>query len=318
MERKSITEPPQPNYSEQLQRDLDELLPDIEISEAGISLTVQLLDTMRQRYGDPTSETYLAYHNDEHAYDVMCRAITIAKILAEKVPDQVNDSDFELAIIASAGHDIVQRHTGGQTDEELSAEYVCGLMIEAGYSAADTGRVNHAIIATTASHDGKSVQQTHVRQGDRDPLKLIVSFADIQAMTMEGFPRMITDVARLYTEIKPPGGASIPEYTLGFAAFALTQREFAKDRLRDIQPNLEYYFDQETAVLIQQRFIEAFGSRGSALMYVTKELGRLASRPTDLARLIQKSVHSIPSTPRETARLLSNALGNIIDQFARK
>jgi hypothetical protein len=297
---------PRPDYREKLLSDLNEHIPEVSISPKAIDLTTTLLDYMWTIYGDPNKDTYLLYHNDEHAYDVLLRAVAITDILVESAPSYVDEHDYELAIIAAAGHDFVQKNPFEDiTDEQLSAQQVSKLMRQSGFHKREAKRVYDAIIATTAMHGEDGVEQTHVRQGRRDPLKLIVASADIQATTMEGKMRMLTDVPRLYFETHPLKSSSLTEHIEGMAKFLLEQKRFVGQRLESVHDDLEYYFDEATVIAIEEQYRQKFRSHGRSVLEVIKDVG---SATSTVSEILAQHMTELPSSPLKAVKLARQAL----------
>lgn len=305
-----------PNFSEKLRNDLREYTPEIVVTPKDFDFICAVLDEMHDKYGDSASENYLVYHNDIHAYDVVHRVVVLSNTFRENAPDAFDDHSITLALIAAAGHDIIQKQaTERATDEDLSAEYMRQVMIERGYSELDANRVAHAIIATTAEKSASGVHQTRVREGEPDPIKLIVAMADIQATTMEGTDRMLIDVARLYFEINPPSSCSVSEHINGLSAFMLGQINFIGDRLDSIPGDLRYYFSEHTAQAIEVSNRIAFRNKGLSVIHTARDVHKEASK---LVESLSKNIKSIPEGPILASKAAQEALRKSISKLSNR
>lgn len=289
---------------------------DIAPTERDLALMVDNLTDVWQRYGNPSSPEYLAYHNHVHSFDVADRALQIGALHHEIAPDRVDTRTIVLAMIAGSGHDYYQRAaTSDMTDEALSAQAIADRMRERGYPGEEVERVYQAIVATTADHADGHVQQTHVRTGDRDPLKLILAMADIQSMTMEGSRRMLIDVPKLYFEITPPTSEAPHRHIIGLTKFLLSQYSFISDRIDSIPDDLLYYYNEETAEAITAKHREVFRSHGLSAIHTAKHIREHAEQ---IQNELADHINDIPRTPKQASDLACTALRSIFDSLAHK
>ena len=183
-----------------------------------------------------------------------------------------------------------------------------------GYDLTEASRVAGAIIATTAHKDATGVRQTRIREGEADPIKLIVAMADIQATTMEGSGRMLSDVARLYFEINPPASKQPAEHIEGMSKFMFNQLGFVSERLNSIHDDLRYYFSEETASEIEESTRREFRTHGLAVIHTAKDVRAAANQFADA---LAATIDSIPSTPLQASKLAKRALFKATKRFSR-
>lgn len=188
-------------------------------------------------------------------------------------------------------------------------------MIERDYPKDEALRVADAIVATTAQKSQDGVVQTHVRQGRKDPLKLIVAMADIQATTMEGDTRMLKDATKLYFEINPPHSKTIAQHTEGLSAFLANQHSFVSDRLDSVRDDLRYYFPEEIAIAIESKLRDEFRTKGLSVVHTARDL---RSTTTTLIDSLRLSIDTLPSSPIQASRIAQNALFKAVNHLRKQ
>ena len=266
---------------------------DVELPERAINLSIDLLEQMYQANGDESSETYKPYHNDQHAIDVIRRSFRLWNLLHRELPDKIGTDEYELLLIAAAGHDLVV----GSGKEQGYDEYASGIIVAhsmqlAGYDKAQIVRVQSAIDATTVTRDSVgNITQDSMRSGDKDPIRLVLATADINGATMEGIPTLVENALGLYAEMTGELPESVDETSHGITEFLLSQAQFINGRLEAIQGDLEYYFSPEDARRIQAAYEKEFTG---------------ASR--DVISL-SKTIASFPEMAKMTVEKVTSALG---------
>ena len=284
-------------------------------TEKDIDLMVDNLNEVFSKYGDPSVPTFLPYHNHIHTLDVVRRTATIGAIHHACAPERVSPRTITLAMIGASGHDIEQQTTNTQqTDEEVSAGLIRERMLERNYLPIEATRVHGGIIATTAAHDDNHIRQTHVRQGNPDPLKLILAMADIQAMTMEGDSRILLDVPKLYFEHTPPASATVHEHAIGLGKFLLSQYSFVCDRLDSLPGDLAYYYDEPTTKCIAERNRKEFRTHSLSAIRSAKYIIEHAAW---LHSELSERIGGLPLTPKQASEFAQAALRSLFESTKR-
>ncbi len=152
---------------------------------------------IEDRYGTgATNENELAFHGIRHTRGVVNRAILLAKAMG------ASDQDVELAGIAAAFHDTVQRweqitrptdgaimrrRFAGQNEKDSAAEAVRWMEQAGTYDARAIALVTEAIMATVPgwNPEQKTVVQPNLRP-DSDIVVRAVALADLGTGGMEG------------------------------------------------------------------------------------------------------------------------------------
>ncbi len=239
----------------------------IPVDNAAIWVSSVLLEGITERYGPEGSEP-LAYHGPQHTLDVIRRGLRLFGALHCELPVDFPARDAGLQAISGAGHDAFH-HTG--KDDELKSASATSAVMHAhknSYSSWDIHRVGGAILATKVGLNEQGyIEQTNIRRGDRDPLKLTLAYADINGIAMEGAERMIRDATALFMESK---GYTKPHQMIGDAdqlvAFLGGQARFLQSRLQAMPGDVAFYFkDNESAVRAALVMSELFKPRDFAL-----------------------------------------------------
>ncbi len=268
---------------------------ELELPQRSVDLAAQLLEQMYQSHGDPNSETYKPYHNDQHALNVIRRSFRLWQLLGEELPEKIDLEGYELLLIAGAGHDLVV-HSGKQHgyDEDESARLTAEFMGSAGYNDMQIARVVDAIKATTVVRDEEgNIIQDSIRSGSKDPLRLVLATADINGTTMEGIPTLVEDAVNLHAEIVGALPEDLSEANTGIAHFLFSQAQFVDGRLRAIQGDLDYYFLPEEVAKIKKAYEREFTGATRDVISLSKTL---ISFPEMAISTVEKVTTSLGST----------------------
>ncbi len=146
--------------------------------------------TVRYGIGDseidalyPPTLSSLAYHNASHTMRVREATRRLAQIHG------LTPYDTELAVTIASAHDVY--HNGGEgekTDEELSAQWLVGILGRAGFSAEDKEIARLAILGTTPLKDtdenfmGQQFLLTEFPSLRSGEIALCVAAADMEAV----------------------------------------------------------------------------------------------------------------------------------------
>ena len=220
-----------------------------EVDQRAIWIASVLLEGVDEAYGKD-SDTELAYHGSAHSRDVIRRSLSMWRDLHETLPERFPIPDLGLIAVAAAGHDRVQLE-GPVINERMSARATANAMKRRGatyYRPADRERVDEAIMTTIVefSPEGE-IHQVNLRKGARDPLKLVLAYADINGIAMEGPFRMYKDATNLFMEISGithNGGIALQADR--FVDFLGSQAQFLETRLSDMPSDVAYYFPDST------------------------------------------------------------------------
>lgn len=275
-----------------------------EISPAAQKLATLALTEIDERYGQ-NSERTLCYHNALHAVDVCRRGIRLANILYPHIVPEYRENLYDLILLAGVGHDYEQDYEKG-INERLSADYIVGLA-GASYEphmrdSKFTDRLFAGVMATEVSMqpDGEIVQP-NLREGDPDPLRLIMASADINGIAMEGSARMIKDAVNLSYEIyENPSPQQIYRFMLG-------QADFLRQRLDDerVRTSLAYYFPHNTE-LVYASLQREFQPNIKAAMKVARNIQRHPELESGIDRALS-ALHYLPAS-RAVGKLVRSKL----------
>lgn len=228
---------------------VDNLIEKIEPAEVGIDpatrlVTISSLDEMDKRHGRD-SDKPLEFHNAPHELDVLRRFIRITNLLYDCIPENYRPMIYQAGMVATSAHDIGQG-MGAGADEKASVEYMRNKIKETGDSPINNepfiDRAAGGLLASQVEFaENGEIIQVNLREGEPDPLRFKIAFADINGIAMEGSPRMIKDATNLYFELHGDNPSAE-----GLFEFWLTQADFLKSRLNDyrIVPDIEYYFPE--------------------------------------------------------------------------
>ncbi len=295
-----------PDYRERIFEILQEF--GIKVSDRAIEVTNTLLQRMYVDHSDSNSETYKPYHNDLHALSFIRRGVQLWSLWKEIIPDEMGDEDLELILFIGSGHDLVPNN-----GEEESGFITAVHMNEAGYDQTQIERVFDAIIATTArkQEDG-TIIQTKLRQGTKDPLKLLAATVDINGSAMEGLDTMLSDAFNLYLEDSQQERKSVlfkPQNLLSMLAY---QRKFLRDRLKARDGDIDYYFEEPMATRIKELYDEHFSLTAKEVWQAAKILGTTNIAETSIrltlgsaSWLVSQSNENIGRLKAEIKRVLS-------------
>lgn len=286
--------------------DLREENPDMQIIDGLGSIATIANSELEQRYG-PQSDTPLAYHNVSHSFDAARRALWLLRLHAEIAPDSFDMTRAPSLVTATLLlHDIYQLEGSGE-NERLSAEFAAEVLPQYGFSSEEARLGAEMIMATvTEVSDGKIRQPLLADTESRNPLNLIVATADINAIAMEGLPRLIRDSIGLAAEHEHVSPArAIIEHPRAIATMLGSQLTFFGSRLDAIHSDLRLYYDEPIAHEIQARYKKDFGSLGSEAIRAASLLSKVpiqigevlkndtSCRPEDATRLLVGYVRSL-------------------------
>lgn len=212
-----------PNYRAILPEYTGERYPDVEISEAGYAIAGDLLNFVRKTYSNPDSPLFLGYHNDRHSFSVTKRELWILSFIKKTLHRNIEPIDFELGVIASAGHDAVQAkfrdgkemleftfedyaihldNDPEKSDEQLSAELVVAMMRHHGkHDINEQRRAYTSVRATEYIRIGKDISLSDIAKNARDPVVISTVMADTSSIFAGGEEAMMQDVSDLSAEI---------------------------------------------------------------------------------------------------------------------
>lgn len=285
------------------------------ITEEMRHVGAEMLLDIYNRYGDPASETFKQYHNDNHALDVLGRAWNQLRLLKTAFPDRFNDHDYRLLLFAAIGHDSVHG-TGGAmgSDEEQSAEWTLAHMRRLGFDETDGVRVREAVVATTVKtreEDG-AIIQTYIRKNSNDPLKFIMAYADINGMLMGGLPVFANDSLNLYLELQRKQASDIKANKGSLQAFFGRQMQFIYTRLEELDKDYAFYFKDDASV-VKQLYYDTF-TRASRDAYSV--VRTIDSRPRIMELIIDDLVRVIDETDGDEQEKLAVAKYQLMYRFS--
>lgn len=266
-------------------------------SQAAIDIGRVGLDAIEERYGEK-SGNYLAHHSAQHGVDVMRRGLHLTRILAPYIADEYMQDLPDLVVMCGSWHDYEQQK-GPHNNEVASSE---GLRAVIDNSSEKPWkdvelvkkRAHEGVMATEVAHQKSGeIVQVNLPNGEADPLKYIMAFADINGIAMEGEERMITDSTNLCKEIYGP---NLNEQTL--SDFLAMQKKFLDSRLNDrrIKSDLTYYFldDMEKIYKVLREEFEGKASEATILArlmrYNPKILRRAASQIIKMGSILPKDI----------------------------
>lgn len=248
------------DYYRNTLKELESKLPeDVTISESARNFAVSTSENIYQRYGNPNSPDYLAYHNDQHAIDVIRRGWQLLTIAYETLPERVKPKDFELLLVAAASHDYEQQKEEFGENEKASAKHATLYMGQSSeYDSNDMLDVRHAIIATTIHTDNGMLDQKNLRDPKtRSLVPLSLAMADINGIWMEGDETMVQNVIHLAAErIKGCGQGS---ETSSLFNLAQEQIGFLRERLKFAPLDLGAHLSEEELEKVAARCDIEFG-----------------------------------------------------------
>lgn len=286
------TEPDKPDYAAEIISIANEF--DLELPERAISLATALLQQVYEKYGNPSSESYKPYHNDQHALNVIRRSFRLWSLLLQTLPDKIDAEGSELLLIAGAGHDLVLGSGKDQGyDERESARITARHMRGVGYSEAQTSRVVDAIETTAVVRDDdNNIIQNNIRTGSKDPLRLALATADINGAMMEGRETLIEDALNLYSEHS--GIQQNDVNTSELAHFLKTQEQFINGRLAAIRGDLKHYFTDKEADKVSKAYEREFTASSVETVSLSRNLPETA---LDMVEKVTKSIGSSAIAP---------------------
>lgn len=307
---------PKTYYTKKLRKLVGEQHPSIQINDSAYTVASELLGQAYERYGRVNTSEYKAYHNDTHGYDVIDRSLKILAVFDASVPEKIHLHDYELLLIAAAGHDswFNKDRDSELSDEEASARLTAELMKQFGYPELDTVKVNNAIIATTTEHSEHGIVQSRLHERTPSPITLALAMGDINATTMEGASRIISDIPTLLAETqKLELNASLP---LKITQLLLLQQSFASDRLNTIHDDLRHFFNEDETRAIQTELRNNYRKRGRELLSLTEYISHHSEE-------IQAKLHELLTTPTTVGtysiiELVQGALKHILTSRTHK
>lgn len=234
-------------------------VPDGIITEDMRQVGAEMLLEVYKKYGDPNSETYMLYHNDEHTLSVLGRCWVQASLRKKEFPEEFSDKDYILGMFGALGHDIA-RMTGGPPgeDERQSARKTTSdYMRRLGFSEEDCRRVREMIMTTEVTTENGVVVQTNIQKGSTDKLKLELAIADINGIAMEGIDRMIEDAFNLCLEVNGVSPDDMLANIDTIEKFFTMQAKFIEKRLDSLDGDFEYYYGGK-AVHMREVYERAF------------------------------------------------------------
>lgn len=264
-------------------------------------------DELEQRYG-PQSVTPLAYHNASHSFDAARRGIQLLRVHSEIAPDLFEMSRAPSLIVATLLlHDIYQLEGSGE-NERLSADFAARLLSRYGFREDEVYLNKDMIMATVTEIDSGRLRQPMLAHTvSHNPLCLIAATADINAIAMEGLPRLIRDSISLAAEHEHVSPArAIVEDPKAIAAMLGSQLAFFGSGLDAVAADLRLYYDESTALEIQKRYKKDFGSLGSEAIRAASILSKV---PIQISEVIKSDASC---KPEDAARLLVGYVRNLV------
>jgi hypothetical protein len=268
----------------------EEGVPGGSIDERGFRLAATFLEQMRQEHGDKP------HHNHMHGLNTTRCFWAQWRPLWEKLPDRFDVEGFELGMLATAGHDIINELGAPPGENErASAELVYNMMLEANYEEPAAQRVYNAIIKTTTETDEEGViVQTQMRTGQKDILGLNVGWADMNAILLMGPDVIFRDAPALHQE-----------YALesDLAEFLRDEDAYLRHRIAALRGDLQYYVEDEAERdIIKRVYWDEFRDPSLSAVKATK---RLYDNPEQTRRLVNNSI-------RATKNIAYQGLGRLI------
>ena len=268
--------------------ELESILPEgIEISDSARNFAISTSADIYQRYGNPTSPEYLAYHNDQHAIDVIRRGWQLLTIAYETLPERVAPRDFELLLIAAASHDYEQQQEEFGENERASARHAVQYMGQSSeYNSGDILDVYHAIIATTIHTENGSLDQKELRSPRTKSLvPLALAMADINGIWIEGSETMVKNIIHLASErIKSCGQGS---ETSALVNLAQEQVGFLHERLKFAPLDLRAQLSAEELEKIATRCDAEFGNEMREAFKTARAMRKLS--PDFIEKAVKQS-----------------------------
>jgi hypothetical protein len=212
-------------------------------------------------------------------------------------------------MVQGMGHDRAHHTRVRSEDERISRDITSMVMHTKGnvFSTHDTQRVGRAIMATqVAFNPGGFIEQTKLRQGDRDTLKFTLANADINGIAMEGHDRMITDAIALFMEMNDYRKAHELAGNLdGLFDFLGGQAFFLRSRLEAMPGDIAHYFpDSEEAVKVALVMADLFKPREFAV--------KSANFLQDTPAFQEAAKNNIPIGAFEDISLLTSHVSRVI------
>jgi hypothetical protein len=267
---------------------------------------------LQQKYGDPESPAYRAYHNHDHGYIVTSRGQQLWRALSFHLPDIFKPEDARLLAVASIFHDGCQDYNEFARNERVSAEMaVAAINKHSSFYLDDAAtRVVSTIMTTVVKRDDNGViKQINIREGDKDPLKLGLALPDINGILMGGAPVMVDDGLRLFMETNGYRTCrEVLQNARNFGAFLQTEAGFLRGRVSDIDGDVDYYFDDEqTRAIVKKVLADLFQPGIHAL-----ELASMIEKPQEALKvvdwLLQSGASSLLEVKSELMSFFSNHL----------
>lgn len=248
-------------------------------------IAVATLNTIEEKHGKNSAQP-LTYHNAEHGIDLGRRAILLTNLLHDEIPGNYREYIYDLDVLVGTGHDSEQ--SAGTLNERMSAIGLVKFIEANGDPILNTNEIKRRAyggvdVTLAYAEDDGNVIQPLLMKGERDPLKFIACFADVDAIAMEGIQNMLITSSKLPKEL-----FSNPEPKV-FYGFLAKEEPFLRKRLNDwrMNPAIRYYFPQ-SADTVYEKMHEAFNKN----IVAAYEFAKAAAGRPDLSDAIGEALRS--------------------------
>ncbi len=212
-----------PDYNQKLADLLEHEFPNLILPKRSFDAMVAGLDISRQNNGgDPESENYKDYHNDEHPFGMVQRAYSLLGLLKEAGVD-VQTCHYEVVGIATTFHDGIVRkpvdldpEDADKSVEQLSADLALQHMPLQRYPGDPNGFIHEersfvysGIEVTEVEHQDGQVLRPKVFEPGRHWTGWVITTADTGNAFFEDLDVNIRDLSRLSTEYSDQGSKNV-------------------------------------------------------------------------------------------------------------
>lgn len=274
---------------------------------ATLDLMTQALAEIEQKY------SRYPYHNQEHTYDVIHRAVEWLHRLSEELDQALTDTDYDVVVLGAAYHDFHLEKEVREDGIELSPERRSALEATermASYPVTAKQRVFAAIMSTEVSVRDDEVTQKNIGEGEPDIAVTAVARADIGTIYDQPWQKYYSDIGRLMAEkvVREMFGDKSP--LMSVINVALKQTDFVKRRVDDLC--------KEEQLLRGTEDSDSEQPKEKILGIPSENLRRALGRATRIEQMIlesrsqiERAISEAADDTKELSRRLTDIIANI-------
>lgn len=271
--------------------------------------------------GKPDSEDFKEYHNEDHPFEMLERALSILDLL-KKAGIDVRPEHYEIVTVATAFHDAYQAKPDwlSETDkqksvEELSADLALRYMPigmteddQNGFTDEERQFVASAIEVTEGQVVDGAFMHTKLFEPNRHFTAWVVALADTGEALFEGEDNVMKTVSTYGSESPDAKSPNIVLARTAFMKLLSSEKRFFEQIGEDVERGIEHFFPEHSGK-VTQVFHDRFGSHYSHMLKVAEVIDHNLSL---FSTSIEDGLTNSKDTVMRRAEIVHRAIVNVL------